>query len=103
MPHAGRAAAAQRVGWAKRWRPDALPGHRIRAGGRAAEQRNAEPVLLAPQRVLLVDRYAARDFFAAFSRCFAAVFGVAFFAALPFSFAANSCLTLAEMASTSTL
>ena len=76
------------------------------AQGRADGQpnmKNAEPVLLAPLRVLLVDCYAATDFFSAFGCCLAAVFGAAVFGAFPFSFAANSCLTLAEMASTSTL
>ncbi len=40
---------------------------------------------------------------AAFFAAFDADFGVAFLLAFPFSFAANSCLTVAEIASTSTL
>jgi hypothetical protein len=60
---------------------------------------NAEPMLLAPRKGFeLVGRYAAA-FFAGFD----ADCGAALWLALPFSFTANSCLTAAEMASTSTL
>lgn len=96
-----RGGAARREGW--RCRPGARRGHLTGWADGQPNMKNAEPVLLAPLKVLLVDRYAATDFFAAFGCGVAAVFGVAFFAALPFSFAANSCLTVAEMASTSTL
>ena len=44
-----------------------------------------------------------RGYAAAFFVGFDAGFGAAFLLAFPFSFAANSCLTVAEMASTSTL
>ena len=50
------------------------------------------------ERFRLVGGYAAA-FFAGFD----ADLGAAFLLVLPFSFAANSCLTVAEMASTSTL
>ena len=93
--------AARRAG--RRCRPGARPGHRTEWADGQPNMKNAEPVLLAPLRVLLVDRYAATDFFAAFGCGFDAGFGAVLFAALPFSFAANSCLTVAEMASTSTL
>ena len=93
--------AARREGW--RSRPGARLGHRTRAGRRAAGMKNAEPVLLAPLSCCWVDGYAATGFLATFGCGLAAAFGVAVFAALPFSFAANSCLTIAEMASTSTL
>ena len=59
---------------------------------------------LAPRRVFRwIELQAAVAFFADFDWAFVGGFGVAFLVDLAFSFAANSCLTVAEMASTSTL
>jgi hypothetical protein len=69
---------------------------------RGNELRIAEPALLAPQSVLLGWGYAAAGFFAAFGCGFAAGFGTAFCAVFALSFVANSLLTVAEMAATST-
>ena len=66
------------------------------------EKMKAEPVLLAPHSVRLIGGYAA-TFLAVFDCAFAGGFGAAFFAVLAFSFSANSCLTLAAIASVSTL
>ncbi len=74
-------------------------GHRVRAGKRAPDTKNAEPVLLAPRKIPRCLGFYAAAFFAGFD----ADFGAGFFVPLAFSFAANSCLTVAEMASTSTL
>jgi hypothetical protein len=74
-------------------------GHRVGVGTRATGIGNAEPVLLAPHRVSIWSGVYAAAFFAGFD----AGFGAGFLVALAFSFAANSCLTVAEIASTSTL
>ena len=50
-----------------------------------------------------IEDQAATRFFAAFVCCLPGGFGSAFFAACALSFAANSCLTFAAMASVSTL
>lgn len=51
----------------------------------------------------LVDDYAAAFFFADFGCDLAGVLGAGLFVVLAFSFTENSCLTLAAMASVSTL
>jgi hypothetical protein len=71
--------------------------------GKTGRHKNAEPVFWP--RTMHSDwfcRYAAA-LFAVFADAFAGCFGVAFFAVLAFSFATNSCLTVAVMAATSTL
>ncbi len=90
----------------RRWPSGGLEMSPRRSSGASHEggqtgggHKNAEPVLLAPRGTfLLVGDYAAA-FFADFDADLGAIFLLAF----PFSFAANSCLTVAEMASTSTL
>jgi len=78
----------------------AIPGYRMRVGiDERPGTENAEPMLLGPREGFDLDGYYA----AAFLVGFEADFGAAFLLALLFSFAANSCLTVAEMASTSTL
>lgn len=91
----GRAEVAARARWQE---------HRIRAGRRAGKQENARSLWFQTPREYCrwVAGYAATDFFAAFG-CLAGDFGAGFFSALALSFAANSCLTLAAMASVSTL
>ena len=87
-------AHARRVG--QKW-PPAEAGAQMRAGRRAAGHKNAEPV--GRLRRDTGWAYAALDFFAAF----AGGFGMACLVVLALSLAANSCLTLAVMAFTSTL
>ena len=73
-----------------------------RADGQA--QKNAEPILQAPQSVPLgLMIRPLRSSLLAWTGSSAGGLGAAFFAAFAFSFAANSCLTFAEMASVSTL
>ena len=50
-----------------------------------------------------IEGYAAVGFFAVFAGCLAVDLGASFFATFALSFAENSCLTFAEMASVSTL
>jgi len=62
------------------------------------DRKRRDPIVQGPARIL-APGYAAADFFAPFG----GVFATGFFPTFAFSLAANSCLTLAVMASTSTL
>ncbi len=84
--------------------PRARLGHRIRAGRRATKRKKCGAVLAGSAEYLCwVRGHAATDFFAAFDCGFDVDFGADFFAAFPFSLAMNSCLTVVEIPSTSTL
>lgn len=85
------------VGWAK----DGLPLWRKHKEGwedGRSGPKNAEPSEFRLRTGIELAVYAA-----AFLLVFTLGFGAAFFTSLAFSFAANSCLTLAAMASVSTL
>ena len=92
------------VGWDRVAAHAGWQEHRIRVGRRASKQENARGLWLQTPRQYFrwIDDYAAADFLAAFGSL-AGDFGAAFFSAFVLSFAANSCLTLAAMASVSTL
>jgi len=99
-PKAGKRAGrrrvlARRVG--EKW-PPAEAGVRIRVGRRAGRHKKWRS-LWGGLRQNAKWNYAAFEFFAAF----AGGLGAAFFTALAFSFAANSCLTFAVISSMSTL
>ena len=93
---AGRVNDAAPAGWQE---------PRKRAGRRAGTQKDAEPVSCRPRASVQVGLKVRplADFFALFACCLAGGFGAAFFAVFALSFAANSCLTFAAMASVSTL
>lgn len=88
------------------WARDGLPFKREHKQGRddgQPDKKKAEPVLSAPHSDLgWVGGYAAA-FFVAFGCALAGGLGAAFFTVLAFSFSENSCLTLAAIASVSTL
>lgn len=96
---ASESGSALPVGWA-RMSPRRSSGASHEGGqtGRRA-QRSGAHIAGPAQGFDLVWRLYAAAFFAGFGPDF----GVAFLPAFPLSFAANSCLTVAEMASTSTL
>lgn len=81
----------------RRYRPGFV-GASDKGGYRAAGHENAEPLAGSAKGFLSLAGYAA-----AFFVDFAAGLGAGILLAFPFSFAANSCLTVAEIASTSTL
>ena len=93
--------AARGAGQSRRFRRMREP--RKRVGKRAAGQKeNGAGLAGSAQCFSWLDSYAAA-FLTVFGCAVAGGLGAAFFAVLAFSFSANSCLTLAAIASVSTL
>lgn len=91
------------VGWAGNTAPARLQELRTRAGRRAENRETRSRSCWLRGGLYWAEGYAAKGFFAAFCCGLAGEFGFALFAALAFSFAANSCFTCFVISSTSTL